>query len=177
MPPLPASARRRLESRTCRADREKGSKAPAHGPACLRPRTRALVDLEQPEFGSARGYERRRDPGKEVGAGSVPRQLVLLTEDTSGHRGGRRLSVGRRYECTAERQLGGEGVDRPRIQLPEQLSGQRRSAPAAHVTEPTARAAIVSIPMRTMRGRVPEWRDAPDALQIPQNALSHFQHG
>ena len=49
-------------------------------------------------------------------------------EDRRGERGGRRLPVRRGDEGGAERQPAREPVDRLRIELPEQLAGERRAA-------------------------------------------------
>jgi len=92
---------------------------------------RALVDLEETELGPARSEERGGDSGDEVRPGVVVCDTHPRTQDLGDHRGRRRLPVGRRDEHRPLCQASCEQVDRAGIELPEQLSGQRRAAAAA----------------------------------------------
>ena len=99
--------------------------------ALHRLRQRSLVDLEEPELGAVRAHERRCDPREEVRSRSVPRERPVRAQDPRGHRGRRRLSVGRRDERGAEREAGGQRIDRGRVELPEELARDRRATAAA----------------------------------------------
>ena len=91
---------------------------------------RTLVHLEQAKVGLATRHEGRRKPGEEVRPCAVPGEPVLGTEDLRGHRRRGRLPV----RGGDERHAGGEPcrerVDGARIELPEELPGQRRAATA-----------------------------------------------
>jgi hypothetical protein len=97
-----------------------------------------LVDLEEPELGAARLEERRRDARHEIRARVVVGEARAWPQDLGRHRRRRRLPVRRRHERRALRQSRGEPVDRARIDLPQELAGQRRAAAAAR--EPRQRA-------------------------------------
>src|SRR5205823_5830262 len=81
-----------------------------------------FVDLEQPQLGVPGRQQARGDPGDEVRAGTVVRQLEIAPQDLGSHRGGRRLAVRRRNQRRAEGEAAGELVDRPGVELPEQFS-------------------------------------------------------
>ena len=89
-----------------------------------------LVHLEQAELGVVGREQGGGDARGEVGTGVVPGQPVRGAEDAGEHRARRRLPVRRRDDGDAGRQPGRECVDRTRIDLPEQLAGQRRAAAA-----------------------------------------------
>jgi len=91
-----------------------------------------FVDLEEAEVGVAGAEEGGGDPGHEVRPGVVVGNAQPRSQDLGDHRGRRRLSVGRRDEHRALRQTARQAIDGARIELPEQLSRQRRAAPAAH---------------------------------------------
>jgi len=93
---------------------------------------RALVDLEEPELGPAGPEEGGGDAGDEVRAGVVVRHAQPRMQDLRDHRGRRRLAIRRRDEHRTLRQPARKQVDRARIELPEQLSGQRGAATATH---------------------------------------------
>ncbi len=90
-----------------------------------------LVHLEQAEVGAVRGEQRRGDAGGQVRAGGVPRKSPRRGEDRAGHRGRGRLAVRRRDERDALRKSRRESVERAGIELPHQLSGQRRASTAS----------------------------------------------
>src|SRR5919201_5049129 len=92
-------------------------------------RQRRLVDLEQPELGGAGREQRRRHAGDEVRAGAVVRETDLAAQDRSDHCRRRRLAVRRGDERGTERQPPREGVDRVRVELPEELPRHGRAAP------------------------------------------------
>ncbi len=94
-------------------------------------RQRRLVDLEQPELRAPGLEQGRGDPGHEVRAGPVVGEAVPRAEDLRGHRRGRRLAVRGRDQRRAAREARGEPVDRPRIELPEQLPRHGRAATGA----------------------------------------------
>ncbi len=104
-------------------------------------RERRLVDLEQPELGTVGMEEGGGDPGDEIRAGAVVRDSEAWLEDRRHHRGGRRLAVRRRDERRALLEPRREPVDRARVQLPEQLAGQGRTAAAAREPRERTRAA------------------------------------
>ena len=94
-------------------------------------RERELVDLEQPQLGVAYGKHRRGDARREVRTGVVPGETARGGENRRGHRGRRRLPVGRRDERDPLRQPARERVECPGIELPHELPGKRRPAAAA----------------------------------------------
>jgi hypothetical protein len=89
-----------------------------------------LVHLEQPQICISGGEQGGGDTGGEVGAGVVPGEPVAGSEDAREHGARRRLPVRGRDEGDAGRQAGRQRVDGAGIDLPEQLSGQRRAAAA-----------------------------------------------
>ena len=102
---------------------------------------RRLVDLEEAELRAVGVEEGGGDPGDEVGTRAVVGDPSAQLQDLGRHRGGRRLAVRRRDERRAVFEPRGEPVDRARIELPEELSGQRRAATAAgHARERACRA-------------------------------------
>ena len=99
-----------------------------HAPHHLR--QRELVDLEQAEVGVGSGEQGGGDARGEVGAGVVPGEPVAAAEDPRQHRARRRLAVRRRDDGDAGGQACRERVEGARIDLPEQLPGQRRATAA-----------------------------------------------
>ena len=98
---------------------------------------RELIDLEQPQIGVTRPEQCRRDPRGEVGAGVVPGKAVGGREDRARHRRRRRLPVRRRDKRHTQGKPGRERVERTRVELPDQLAGQRRAAaPPGRTREP-----------------------------------------
>ncbi len=110
--------------------------------ARLQPRERlgqrGLVHLEQPELGSPRRDEGRRDPGEQVRTGPVPREASPIAEDLRRHRGRRGLAVRRREDNGALGQASRERVHRSGVELPQHLSGDGRAAPATDGTRQRA---------------------------------------
>ena len=97
-------------------------------------RERELVDLEQPQLGVARGEESGADAGGEVRTRVVPGKPVGAAEQLGDHRRRRRLAVRRRDDDRPVRETSRELGDSAAIDLPEELSGQRR--PTAATREP-----------------------------------------
>jgi len=91
----------------------------------------ALVHLEQPEGSAARAEQGGGDPGDEIRTRAVVRDPQARPQDFRHHRARRRLPVRGRDEHRPFGEPPRQAVDRARIQLPEQLSGQRRAATAA----------------------------------------------
>ena len=94
-------------------------------------RQRALVDLQQPELGVPLCEQGGRDARDEVRARPVPGESSAAADDLRHHRRGRRLAVRRRDDGRSLRQPRRQRVDRARIELPEQLAGNRRAAAGA----------------------------------------------
>jgi hypothetical protein len=93
-------------------------------------RKHEFVDLEQAKLGTPTLEERRGDTRGKVRTGVIPREPVSLGEDFGRNRARRRLAVGRRDHDAAERQPVGERAKSAGIELPEELAGQGRAAPA-----------------------------------------------
>ena len=138
----PASARRRARARRSgRAGRGRGSRAarPAAVPGGRSPAAPPRRPRSSPSSASRCVEQRRGDAGDEVRTGAVPRERMPGLEDLGRHRGRGRLAVRRGDDRRAVRQAPGEGVDRARIELPEQLARQRRSTAGARETREPAR--------------------------------------
>ena len=89
-----------------------------------------LVDLEQSELRTVRREERRRDARGEVGARVVPREPVRRPEDRARDGGRRGLAIRGGDEHDALREPAREELESSGIELPDELPGQRRPAPA-----------------------------------------------
>ena len=106
-------------------------------------------------------------------------------EDLGGHRRGRRLAVRRRDRAPTRREPRAEPVDRPWIELPEQLSRHRRPAagPARRESPAAARASRISAERGTRsahRGdataRIPRSRELGRALPLPGDEGGRLAH-
>jgi hypothetical protein len=98
-----------------------------------------FVHLEQAELSRSGIEQRRGDPGDEVRAGAVVRQPEPFAEDGRRHRRGGGLAVRRRDDSRTEREPCSETVDGVRIELPEQLAGDGRTAAGPRKTRQSPR--------------------------------------
>ena len=86
---------------------------------------------KNPELGASSSHERRGHARDEVRTRPVVCEPPRGLQDPGNHCCRRRFPVRRGDQCRALRKPGCEPVDRSRIELREQLSGQRRAAAGA----------------------------------------------
>ncbi len=162
-----ASGRRRAPARRSgRAGRGRGCRADsAFGRRrCATSGSAASSTSNSPSSAPRAGRRVEATPRDEVGPGAVVGESYPRPEDLGGHRRRRRLAVRRRDEDRALRQLRGEAVDRPRVELPEQLAGQASSRRRAR------RGARASRPPGPRRPRARAGSHGRIALNLPRLA-------